>query len=171
MEPRKPLPPYAGNIAFSGLVGKFNLSAHLEDTQINVGDATTLSVTVEGTGNIMDAVFPQVVVPDAFKVYADTPEEEVRLEADGFTGSKVFRNALVAIKEGAYALGPFKLCYFDVAQGDYQVVAAPAVSVKAIARSYLTSACGKLGRLCALAVDQPCLTRALYMTPEASVSR
>jgi len=129
----KPLPPYSGRTEFSGLVGKFDIRADLEDAEINVGDATTLSVTVEGTGNIMDAVSPKVQIPDAFKVYDDTPEEEISLGAAGFSGRKVFRNALVALRDGAYDVGPFNLCYFDVALGDYRVVTAPPVSLQAAA--------------------------------------
>lgn len=115
----KPLPPYGGRGKFSGLVGRFDIHAELASSEIRVGDSTTLAVTVQGNGNIMDAGLPEISVGDAFKVYSDTPEEEIRLTEDGYSGKKTFRSALVPVQAGNYELTPVEWVYFDVLKEDY----------------------------------------------------
>jgi len=127
----KPLPPPSGEVQFSGLVGRFEIQAELEDAAINVGDSTTLTLTVAGTGNIMDAVQPEVTVPDAFKVYGDNPEEQITVNESGFSGKKVFRVALVAVKPGIYTIKPAKISYFDISKEKYITISPRSFSLTA----------------------------------------
>lgn len=118
----KVLPPYNGNAKFSGLVGKFDIQAKVENSQLKVGDSTTLSLTVQGTGNIMDAEDPEIKVPqESFKIYKDTPEESIQTGPNGFSGKKVFRTAIVPVKPGNYSLAPIRIAYFDVSKGQYEI--------------------------------------------------
>jgi len=114
---------------FSGLVGRFDISASLDKTDLQVGDSTTLAVTISGRGNIMDAMAPDVPAPLNFKTYADNPEEQIQKAADGISGSKVFRTALVPVKPGEYRIDPVSLIYFDVDQGGYRTLSATAFDV------------------------------------------
>jgi len=125
----QPLPPYEGNDSFSGLVGSFKIKSELETSEknsnnnnsgeINVGDSVTLSITIEGTGNIMDAGEPDVQVSDAFKIYKDAPEEAIHLRNKGYFGKKIFRMALVPVKPGEFELPPVNLVYFNTSNGKY----------------------------------------------------
>ena len=123
------LPPAPRGASFSGLVGQFDVDARLEKSDARVGDSTTLTVTVSGTGNIMDAAAPDVSIPNQFKSYADNPEETIRKGAQGYSGSKTFRTALVPVQPGKYRIGPIDLTYFDVGSGKYQQIATPAFDV------------------------------------------
>lgn len=115
----KPLPEHLSGDEFCGLVGRFRMKAELNDFILKTGDSTTLAVTITGTGNIMDAECPGIRVPDGFKVYQDTPEEAVKLDRSGYSGSKTFRSALVALTPGKYELGPIRMVFFDPQQGRY----------------------------------------------------
>jgi hypothetical protein len=115
-----PLPPFEGKGQFSGLVGTFQVQSEIDKSSLNVGESATLSVTVSGTGNIMDAAAPEIVIPDAFKSYKDAPQETIQVAVNGYSGKKVFRTALVPLKEGQYTLEPIALIYFDVSSGQYQ---------------------------------------------------
>ena len=126
----RPLPPYTGSGDFSGLVGHFELQASLEKTKLKVDDATTLTVTVQGRGNIMDAQAPALAVPPTFKRYADNPEEIVELDASGHHGKKIFRTALVPTQPGTFDLSPVQLTYFDVKHNDYRTLSSMAMSLK-----------------------------------------
>jgi len=125
----KPLPPYNGDVKFSGLVGKFDVQAQLENSRLNVGDSTTLAITLKGAGNIMDAESPEIKIPEEFKVYKDNPEEDIQLGMSGYSGRKTFRAALVPIKEGNYVLEAIQLCYFDVSKGSYEVCSTPKLAL------------------------------------------
>jgi hypothetical protein len=121
----QPLPPYHESIPYSGLVGTFDMTAEMENTMLKVGDSTTLIVTVEGQGNIMDAQAPRITLPDAFKVYTDAPQDDVALTADGYTGKKIFRSALVPVKAGDFDLPPVDIVYFDINQKAYRKLSVP----------------------------------------------
>jgi hypothetical protein len=125
----KPLPPYNGDVKFSGLVGKFDIQTRLENSSLNVGDSTTLAITLKGAGNIMDAESPEIKIPEAFKVYKDNPEEDIQLGMSGYSGRKTFRVALVPMKEGSYVLEPIRFTYFDVSTGRYETQSTPAISL------------------------------------------
>ncbi|HSO19737.1 MAG TPA: BatD family protein [Desulfosarcina sp.] len=123
------LPKRPPGIPFSGLVGRFDIRASLDKTDLQVGDATTLAVTISGSGNVLDAAAPAVPVPADFKTYADHPEEQVQKNPGGIAGSKTFRTALVPVTPGRYRIDPVKLTYFDVEHGDYRTLTSTAFDV------------------------------------------
>jgi hypothetical protein len=125
----RPLPPAPPGASFSGLVGAFEIEASLDRTDIRVGDSTTLAVKISGSGNIMDAAAPEIQAPQAFKRYADNPEEAIRKGIQGYSGSKTFRTALVPVQEGEYRIEPIGLTYFDVDSGQYRDIATQAFDV------------------------------------------
>ena len=105
---------------FSGLVGQFRMEADIDKQDLTAGDATTLTIRITGSGNLMDAMRPEMKIPDAFKVYEDAPEEEINPGDNGYSGSKTFRIALVAVTPGRFELPPAKLVYFDHRAQKYQ---------------------------------------------------
>jgi len=125
----RPLPPAPPGVSFSGLVGQFDVDATLDKTDTRVGDSTTLAVTVRGTGNIMDVAVPDIPIPEQFKSYADNPEETIQKGAQGYSGSRTFRTALVPVQPGEYRIGPIGLTYFDVGSGQYRKVASVSFDV------------------------------------------
>ncbi len=124
-----PLPKNPYPVPFSGLVGRFGLKAELESAVVNVGDSTNLSLILEGQGNLMDATEPPVNVPSGFKMYKDTPEEDISLNAEGYSGKKTFRLALVGVKEGSYTIPPVSMVYFDAEKGVYRVLSTQPVNI------------------------------------------
>ena len=116
------LPPFSADIAFSGLVGKFELDTAIDKSKARVGDSLTVSITLTGSGNIMDAAEPEILVPEIFKVYKDSPEEKIVFNSAGYSGQKTFRLALVPIKEGDATLPAVSYVYFDITQKKYQVL-------------------------------------------------
>ena len=119
----KPLPPYTGQDRFSGLVGQFTIGAVIDKTSLSAGESATLTLTIQGKGNIMDAGPPPLNLdPKVVKVYDDTPTEEMTATAFGFSGKKIFKRALVPIQAGPLSIPSFSLTYFDVAEKGYKTV-------------------------------------------------
>ena len=108
------LPPFTGSGDFSGLVGSFQIRSELDLAELKTGESTTLTLTITGKGNIVDAVLPQMDLPDVFKIYRDNPEEDIRLGPDGFSGKKIFRIALVPVQPGRFTIEGINSSYFDV---------------------------------------------------------
>jgi hypothetical protein len=119
----RPLPAYTGDQPFSGLVGQFTLAAAIDKPTLAAGESVTLSLTLQGKGNIMDAgPLPLNLDPGRVKVYEDTPTEEIAATETGFSGKKIFKSALVPLAAGTLIVPSFSLIYFDVATGEYKTV-------------------------------------------------
>ncbi len=117
-----PLPTHDGAVPFSGLVGQFELSASLDKDTIKSGDSSTLTVILSGNGNVMDAKMPDLNISDQFKVYDDSPVEEVILTKQGYQGKKTFKRALVPISAGRFTVPPLGLTFFDVENNAYKTI-------------------------------------------------
>lgn len=118
------LPPFPGPGEFSGLVGRFSLEAALPDRPIAVGESATATLTVSGQGNVADAAGPKIAPPPGLKVYEDAPEEDVKATAQGLSGRKTFRYALVGLSPGTHQIGPFTLAFFDPEENRYATLSA-----------------------------------------------
>jgi hypothetical protein len=138
----RPLPPAPDPGAFSGLVGRFDMTASMEETQLTQGEATTLIITVQGEGNIMDARAPAVQLPDMLQSYADASEEEIALTPVGYSGKKVFRTILVPGQPGTVPLPPVRLTYFDVSRNAYRTLTAPLPALQVLASATVHPAPG-----------------------------
>ena len=129
----RPLPPLDPGLSFSGLVGKFELKTEMERTNLSVGDSATLTVSIQGQGNLMDAEAPLLQPTADFKAYADSPQEEIITGRAGTSGRKLFRTALVPIATGQFQLPPVQLTYFNTQSESYHPLTAdiPALVVQA----------------------------------------
>lgn len=143
----EPLPPYSvdssgsvsdssggsgasDKIPFSGLVGIFSVEADMDNTKLKTGDSATLTITISGKGNIMDAHSPPVKIPAEFKVYDDSPEESIQLTPDGYNGKKVFKKAIVPVKSGTYTIDSIVLSFFNVAKRKYETISTNPITVE-----------------------------------------
>jgi tetratricopeptide (TPR) repeat protein len=117
------LPEYHGDQAFSGLVGNFSITSDLDKNTVKTGESATLTVTIKGMGNIMDAALPDLNLDKArFKVYEDTPAQDVQVTEQGFEGHKVFKQALVASVPGKAVIPGLSLVFFDTDSNTYKTV-------------------------------------------------
>lgn len=119
-----PLPEYKGDQPFSGLVGKFSISSALDKNTVKTGESATLTVIIQGTGNIMDAALPALNLDTArFKVYEDTPAQDIQVTEQGFEGHKVFKQALVVSVPGKAVIPGLCLVFFDTDSKTYKTIA------------------------------------------------
>jgi len=104
---------------YSHLVGSFALLSTLGKTDLEVGDSTTLTLTISGTGNVKDAVLSPEFPPDLFKVYPDQPESRQDVSRNSIIGNKTFKFALVPLKAGDIEIPTVSISYFDPEKGEY----------------------------------------------------
>ncbi len=135
----RPLPEYPYDFAFSGVLGRVQMQADIENTTLKTGDSTNLTISVEGSGNIMDVDEPTVSVPSSFKVYKDNPEEILTAGRNGYNGKKTFSLALVAVEAGDFQIPPIKFSYFDTESGNYKIQSAGPFHIKVTRSADYTS--------------------------------
>jgi hypothetical protein len=107
-----PLPKDGRPADFSGLVGRYAVNAELSDTQLALGDSATLTLTVQGEGNVRDLALPAISSPD-FKIYDDSPTVEVGDNNGRILSQKVFKRAIVPQRSGEIIIPAMIIAYFD----------------------------------------------------------
>ena len=117
----KPLPTEGMTPLFSGLVGEFNLTTSVSKKTLEVGDTTTLTITITGKGNIKDAQEPEFPPLDYFKVYDDKPFFTTKTSQNTFGGTFTIKKALVPLKDGSLKVPSLSFTYFNPASGTFEL--------------------------------------------------
>jgi hypothetical protein len=107
---------------FNNTIGEFQMDVNLGKNDLEVGDTTTLTVTVSGKGNIRGIVLPEPDLKTLFKVYPDQPETYQTATGNQISGKKIFKFALVPLKPGLINLPAFTLSYFDPSVRNYRQI-------------------------------------------------
>ena len=72
---------------------------------------------------------PELTLPESFKLYEDSPVEDIQLTPKGYQGSKTFKRALVPVSPGTFTLPALEVSYFDVADNVYKVLTSPSMTL------------------------------------------
>ena len=116
--------PTAGRPAdFSGAVGRFNFVVDVRPRELKVGEPITVSLRLQGAGNIAAVIPPSYRDGDTYKAYdarqvGDTPaptDEE---------GAKTFEQVVIPRTENLKALPVLSFTFFDPADAQYRTVSA-----------------------------------------------
>jgi hypothetical protein len=123
-----PLPPAPAG--FTGLVGDFRLDAEVSQRQLRVGESTTLTLTVSGSGNAINISEPKLSALQGFKVYDDKPVATLNVKGDALVGSKVFKKALVPTQPGVLTIPALDLVFYDPARKSYRTSSSPSFALQ-----------------------------------------
>jgi len=114
---------------FSGLCGRFNLSAKVDKTDIQAGDAVTYTLTLQGTGNLRslgDFALPEI--PHC-KVYTPKVKDNIRLDGGNYKGSRIWEFVLVPLGKGRLRIPPVHLEYFNSKNSRYHRLQTKALDI------------------------------------------
>ena len=109
-------------VGFSGGVGKFNISASLNKTEIKANDPVTLRVIVNGVGNLKLIKQPVVEFPKDFDKYDAKITDKSKLTTNGVEGSVIYDILFVPRHPGKFEIPPIKFIYFDTESDSYKTV-------------------------------------------------
>jgi len=123
--------PEAGKPAgFSGLTGRFRISATADKRDVKTNEAVTYKVVVEGDGNIRQIPAPEIVFPSDFEVYPPKTSETVTRSGAGISGRRTFEYVLIPRAAGDETLQPVRLSYFDASAAVYRAIATDPVMLR-----------------------------------------
>ena len=108
----------------SELIGTYTVAAQLSRPTLAVGESTTLTITVSGTGHTQHIAEPALPSLVNFKVYDDKPSTQTSIQGGVLTGSKMFRKALVPKQAGVVHISDIALSYFDPSTHTYKTARA-----------------------------------------------
>lgn len=122
-----PLPQRPAN--FSGGVGRFNISAQVNKSEVKAGTPLSLRVVVGGTGNLKLIKQPEVVFPKDWDKYDPKVTDKTKLTANGLEGNMVYDILVVPRNQGHYTIPPIELTYYDTSLNQYKTVKTQSIDV------------------------------------------
>jgi hypothetical protein len=111
-----PLPLDGRPASFSGGLGDFTVSSAIDKTQVRANEAITLTIKVEGRGNVAAVGEPKIQWPANVEVY-DTKSSAKT--AKGGIGAKTFEILLIPRTPGEVTLPSAEFSFFDPVKKKY----------------------------------------------------
>ena len=119
---------------FSGGVGQFNISSAISSTDLQANEAVTLTLTIQGAGNMKLLKTPAVDWPEGFEVYDPKVTNNFRNSTSGVSGTKTIEYLAIPRAGGTYTIPPIPFSYYDTQADDYKTLTTPEYTLH-IARS------------------------------------
>lgn len=115
-------PPEGAPISFSGAVGKYQMAAKINKTNITTDDAFVINMEVRGTGDGKTFSAPQQPVVDGMEYYDPNVVRDEDTSRDGIVSNyKQIEYLIVPKKAGTYTIAP-EFSYYDTDSSRYMTI-------------------------------------------------
>ena len=125
----KELPTNNKPLNFSELVGDFKLSAKLSRDKLTANDATNLTVTISGAGNLQYIEPLDFEFPTDISVHDPEIRDNINTSPSGISGSRIFEYVLIPRVEGNYVIPSASFSFFDKRKGSYTTLYTPEFTI------------------------------------------
>ncbi|HEX7051655.1 MAG TPA: BatD family protein [Longimicrobiales bacterium] len=119
-----PIPEAGRPASFTGAVGRYEVRARLEPTEVPAGEAVALTLEIEGEGNIKAIPAPTLPALDGVEVHPPSEDADVRDVGSVVTGTKRFTWILIPRRPGRIELPAIEYAYFDPDRAAFEVARA-----------------------------------------------
>jgi hypothetical protein len=126
----KPLPEANKPDDFSGLVGSFTLSSNLSRSELKTNDATNLTITVNGTGNLQHVEAPLMEFPADFDVTDPKISDNINTRGNSVSGSRSFEYIIIPREPGDFTVPAASFSYFDPKSHSYKTLTTDSYKMK-----------------------------------------
>ncbi len=133
----RPLPTDEQPAAFSGLVGRYAIAATAAPTQVDVGQAITLTLSIGGNPFLKPVAWPDLEANAELTSHFSIPPERSAPIVEN--GVKIFTQTLRATGHDVLRIPPIELCYFDPDKGRYAVARTHPIALEVAETKTLTS--------------------------------
>ena len=112
-------------IGFSGGVGQFNISSKISSTDLQANEAVTLTITIQGTGNMKLLKTPAIDWPEGFEVYDPKVTNNFKTTTAGLSGTKTIEYLAIPRAGGTYTIPAIPFSYYDTQADTYKMLTTP----------------------------------------------
>ena len=124
--------PSSAPASFTGAVGKFSMSVKLNKDELKAHEASSITVTLSGKGNVALLDSPKVVLPPDFEAYDKKSSENIKPGTGGTEGSKSFEIPFIPRSHGEYKIDPIKYTYYDIDAKKYVTIQSDTLKVNVL---------------------------------------
>ena len=122
------------------LVGDFSISSRIGDHSMTLEEAVTLTVTIQGTGNLHAPVALSIPEIPACRIIQAPPAYDLRKTPSGISGTQVHKMAIIPRAAGEYVVAPLALKFFSPKENTYQTIETTALKLKVASTEILQPA-------------------------------
>lgn len=108
--------------SFTGAVGSYTARGWLEPARLPAGEATVLTVEVEGVGNVKALPPPALPDLDGIEVFPPSEDADTEVRDGRIRGSKRFSWVLIPRQAGSLEVPEIRYTFFDPTRGDFGTV-------------------------------------------------
>ncbi|MEO7310887.1 MAG: BatD family protein [Chitinophagaceae bacterium] len=130
-----PLPTEGRPADFKGAVGNFSINALTNSTETGKDDATTLQVSVRGSGNFSLVQAPVVQWPKGVEAYDPSQRDNLIKSVMPVAGDKTFDYVFLSHAPGTLTIPAVKFSYFDITAKAYKTIETKPVTIQVAAES------------------------------------
>lgn len=109
-------------VGFSGGVGQFSISSAISDTLLQANEAVTMTLVIQGVGNMKLLKTPVIDWPEGFEVYDPKVTNNFKNTTAGVSGTKVIEYLAIPRAGGTYVIPPVQFSYYDVEDDMYRTL-------------------------------------------------
>ena len=125
----EPLPqPKPAN--FSGIVGKLSLSTKVSTTEVEANQPITITLKLQGAGNLKMLKNPTLQFPQDFETYEPKATNNFTTGSTGLSGSKTIEYLVIPRHDGDFVIPATTISYFDVESDSYKTLSTEAISIR-----------------------------------------
>ncbi len=125
----QPFPELGKPAKFSGAIGNFNISAQVDRKRLAVRNAITLSLNIQGQGNLSNLNPPNISSIQGFRVNSPTHAMEKAENSLGFT------YVLIPIKAGILRIPAIEFSFYNPTTKTYQTTKTQPIQITVIPNS------------------------------------
>ena len=126
----KPLPQNNKPEDFGDLVGHFTLTSSLSRAKLKANDATNLTITISGTGNIQHIDPPNIEFPSDFDVTEPQVTDNINTKGNTVNGSRTFDYVIIPRNEGSFTIPKASFSFFDNGSNSYKTLTTEAYTLE-----------------------------------------
>ena len=115
--------------AFSGGVGKFNLTPSISQTELQANEAVTIKLDISGSGNMKLLKTPAIDWPEGFEPYDPKVTNNFKTTPSGVSGTKSIEYLAIPRSAGEYTIPAVKFSYFDIDEKSYKTLSTPEYTI------------------------------------------
>lgn len=125
-----PIPEQGRPPAFTGGVGRYDMTASVEPSRVAAGEGVVLTVVLEGTGNLRTLPPPRLPTLPGVEVFPPTEETDSEIVGTTIEGRKRFAWILIPREPGDIAVPAIEYAAFDPESATFVTTTTPALPLR-----------------------------------------
>lgn len=109
---------------FSGLSGNFSIKALISRDKLKTNEATNLTITVSGSGNLQHVEDLNLVFPSGLDVTDPKITDQINTSGNSVSGTRIFEYVIIPRNTGTFTLPTPTFSYFDLQTKTFKTISA-----------------------------------------------